>query len=272
MMKRIADYYKKGSPVTRVLAYLEEKYGQRDSFSVEELAGIDSFHLMGKAATLSLASLTAFKQGERVLDIGSGPGGTARFLGKNYGVNVTGLDLTFDFCQLSSILSKKTDCSGDNAFLCGDALELPFKSESFDHVLMEHVQMNVKEKRTLFSELFRVLKQNGRLLLFEVFLSGKLQPEYPLPWADKPENSFLVSDEEMKKTARGTGFDIINWNDCHEKVLKWHRKVRIKTDNATPSVINMLMGETPQKKVGNYTQAVLDKRLIVVEGLLKKTY
>jgi ubiquinone/menaquinone biosynthesis C-methylase UbiE len=49
----------------------------------------------------------------------------------------------------------------------GDATDLPFEDEAFDHVLMWGVLMHVPEAKKALSELGRVLKPGGKLVLSE---------------------------------------------------------------------------------------------------------
>jgi len=271
-VKKASEYYKSNKPVENVLSFLESKYGEREDYTVEELSVIDSFHIRGKAATVSLATVSQIQKNALVLDIGAGPGGTARYLSSTYGANVIGLDLTSDFSVLASTLSKKTLLAEKNSFLCGNAVALPFKNNSFDNVWMEHVQMNIENKLLLLKELYRVLKQGGCLSLYEVFQTDTIPPDYPLPWADVSDSGFLISPGVMKAFSEEAGFEISHWHDSYDEIVKWAVKSSGKEKDfkkAAPGVYS-LMGTCPQQKVENFTTAVLNNRIAVVEAVLKK--
>lgn len=271
-MEKVSEYYKSNKPVENVLSFLQNKYGKREQYTVEELAVIDSFHIRGKAATVSLATASRIQKNDVVLDIGSGPGGTARYLSSTYGATVIGLDLTYDFSVLASALSKMASLAETTCFLCGNAVALPFKNNSFDSIWMEHVQMNIENKQLLLKELYRVLKQGGSLSLYEVFQADNIPPDYPLPWADISESGFLISPEIMQDFSEDTGFEITHWYNCYDEITRWAEKASGKDknlDKAVPGVYS-LMGACPQQKVKNFTNSVLDHRLEVVEAVLKK--
>ena len=59
-----------------------------------DLGILEDFHTLGRIATSQLADLAQISRQDRVLDAGSGIGGTSRFLAHRYGCAVTALDLT----------------------------------------------------------------------------------------------------------------------------------------------------------------------------------
>ncbi len=58
----------------RVLAVLRKVRGNLDGLSPVELAPVDGFHVRGRQATAELVDLAEVRAGERVRDIGAGPG------------------------------------------------------------------------------------------------------------------------------------------------------------------------------------------------------
>ncbi len=74
----VASHYTVDDLTNRVLAALKEAHGTLEGLTVADVAGADSFHIRGRAATVELAERVGFQSDWRVLDLGSGPGGTAR--------------------------------------------------------------------------------------------------------------------------------------------------------------------------------------------------
>lgn len=93
----------------------------------------------------------------KVLDIGSGTGGTTEFL-TNYG-EVTGVEKS----SYARLLSKKRNLK----IVIGEAEKLPFKDRSFDLVTIFDVlyHREVKNINKALKEAFRVLKPHGYLLI-----------------------------------------------------------------------------------------------------------
>ena len=73
----------------------------------------------------------------------------------------------------------------------------------------------------MLSELHRVLQAGGRLALAQV-VSGPQRGdlEYPVPWADGPAESFLVSSEELRGDTEAAGFTVLEWLDGQDLIAR----------------------------------------------------
>src|SRR5689334_12487339 len=78
---------------------------------LEDLAPVDEFHTRGHQATLELAAQLPLNTNDKVLDVGSGLGGASRYLASQYGCQVTGLDLTADYCWVAQSLADRLGLS-----------------------------------------------------------------------------------------------------------------------------------------------------------------
>ncbi|MEZ4822513.1 MAG: class I SAM-dependent methyltransferase [Ignavibacteria bacterium] len=85
-------------------------------------------------------------------------------------------------------------------FIAADATQLPFANETFDVVWTQHAQMNIRDKNQLYSELFRVLKKEGKFIYYDIFSTGKKDLIFPLPWADDDSINFLITNRRLRKT------------------------------------------------------------------------
>jgi ubiquinone/menaquinone biosynthesis C-methylase UbiE len=105
------------------------------------------------------------KRGDKILDIGSGPGNEAVFLSKQ-GMDVTGLDINPDAIAIAKDLSILQEASNIK-FVQGDALNLDFNDETFDVVndtfVFHHFEKSARKKYA--REIRRVLKRGGIFVL-----------------------------------------------------------------------------------------------------------
>jgi len=93
-----------------------------------------------------------------VLDVGGGPGRISIPLSGQH--RVTLCDLSLDMLKVAR------SGGGDKLGLCvADACTLPFAAASFDCVLCVDVLPHVRQPQLLMSELYRVLRPGGRLLI-----------------------------------------------------------------------------------------------------------
>lgn len=188
-------------------------------FNAEELGTLDHFHTGGRRATLELFELANLDGGERVLDIGSGIGGPARFLASSAGCEVVCLEISDDFCRASRLLNRLTGLDNRIEVRRGSAVQPPFDDASFDLVWMQNVGMSIADKAALYAEVARVLRPGGRLALQEMAAGTAGDPYFPVPWADDPSESFLVGVDTFGELLEAAGFVPEAFEDSSEAEL-----------------------------------------------------
>lgn len=120
----------------------------------------------------------AIQGGERVLDIGSGPGFLAADLAEQTGPSghVVGIDISQ---QMVDRASQRNHCAW-LGYQCADAVALPFEDNHFDVVVSTQVAEYVPDIEKFSSEVFRVLKPGGRGLILATDWEGICwHSEYP---------------------------------------------------------------------------------------------
>jgi ubiquinone/menaquinone biosynthesis C-methylase UbiE len=115
------------------------------------------------------------KAGETVVDLGSGAGIDALIAARKVGPDgkVIGVDMT---PEMLSAARKNADAAGAKHvdFREGRLEELPVDDASVDAVTSNCVINLVPDKALVFSEIARVLRPGGRLVVSDIFLDGEL--------------------------------------------------------------------------------------------------
>ncbi len=132
-----------------------------------------SLHPGGLNLSRRLAEKLTISSNDLVLDVASGLGETARFIAREFGCRVYGLDLSK---SLVGEAVPSVDGAGVD-FANGDAERLPFKANSFNAVISECSMCLLPGLRGGLSEMFRVLRSGGRLGMTDMATRGPLQPE-----------------------------------------------------------------------------------------------
>lgn len=101
------------------------------------------------------------REDELVLDVGCGLGTLLSTMHSIYRTRGVGID--FSHAGMKAAISSNP-C--DNDYHVADALMLPFRDESFDLAVSYDVIEHVTEPRRFVSEMARVLKPGGRLLIY----------------------------------------------------------------------------------------------------------
>ncbi|MDR7300197.1 SAM-dependent methyltransferase [Haloactinomyces albus] len=108
------------------------------------------------------------RAGQHVLDLGCGAGRHA-FEMYRRGARVVAFDQ--DVAELENVATMFTAMEAENQVpsgasattMAGDALELPFPDESFDHVIASEILEHLPEDEKAMHELVRVVKPGGRV-------------------------------------------------------------------------------------------------------------
>jgi SAM-dependent methyltransferase len=238
----------------------------------EDLAPIDQFHSRGKEGTVDMARHAGIGPSDRVLDVGGGIGGAARLLARDYGCQVTVVDLTEEFVRVGAALTERSGLADRVTFRHANALALPFRDGTFDVVWTQHSTMNIADKTGLTRELTRVLAPSGRLAMHEI-LAGPVQPvHFPVPWARRPELSFLDTPGEFRARPAALGLGEHAWEDSTEPSLEWFASRATNVPTAPPPLgLHLLMGTETRAMFGNQLRNLQENRVRIAMGVWRKS-
>jgi ubiquinone/menaquinone biosynthesis C-methylase UbiE len=106
------------------------------------------------------------KVGERVLDVGSGPGFLARAIAKKVGTKgmVCGVDISEFFIQVAKSHNEDQPMI---SFSYGEATNLDFSNEEFDTVVCTQVLEYVQDVGAALKEFNRVLRKGGKVAILD---------------------------------------------------------------------------------------------------------
>jgi SAM-dependent methyltransferase len=272
MTNAIADHWGKGDVYGLIVSALNKMSKPLDSLTLEDLAPVDHFHARGLPATVELADRLPIKAGQRILDIGCGLGGPARYMARRFQCNVNGLDITQPFVDAANRLTTLLQMQDKVHIELGDGQLLPYSDSEFDGAYTQHVTMNVADRPKFFGEAHRVLKPGAFFALTEHGLGPKGQPYYPLPWSADGTGAYLVTPSETRALLERSGFEEIIVENTGIKYVEGYRIAIEKAEKGAlpPLGIHLLLGETALQKTRNAARNIEEGRTHPIQVVCRK--
>lgn len=194
---------------------------------------------MGNSVIWRVATVRAVAPlaGEKILDLAAGTGTSSVALAKS-GADVTAADFSAGMIEVG-----RRKHPGFT-FVEADAMALPFADDEFDAVTISFGLRNVEDPKKALSEMFRVLKPGGRLVICEfskppraLFRAGyNTYMRYVMPGVVKatssnPEAYTYLADSirewpdqvSLSRWIRGAGFTRVAHRNLTVGVVALHR-------------------------------------------------
>ena len=221
--ERLAAFYEENSSVDSIVRALSAERVDVAGLSPRDLytRGLDCQNLGGFIVLEHIAEIAGghgrLDSSHRVIDVGCGLGGPARYLADRFGCAVQGvelLQLRVDTARLLSQMVGGARAVDRVGFEQGEATRLPAIEATYDQAWVLDVTVHVRAKGALFGEIARVLRPGGLLVLHD-------QPG-PLPRAMAPLTRkapyYAPSLPHLLRCVEDAGLRVIEWRETTELV------------------------------------------------------
>lgn len=160
---------------------------------------------------------------QKVLDAGCGTGGNAVFLAKEYGSQITAVNINQKHLNKTLEFAKKNKVDSKITCVLADFANTGLPDSSYDMIFALESSCYAVNKSLLFQEVFRLLKPGGKFLIADGFLKDPAKNLEQKLWIDSWLEGWAVPNlltvEEYSKKMMEVGFNTIKSRDITEKIL-----------------------------------------------------
>lgn len=218
----IASMYK--YRVQRFWTELEQITSQKETLTVPDLIHLDQYHYLGVEAVDIAAQKLGISDKSHILDIGSGIGGTARYLAWKYGCKATGVELQEQLHEVGIKMNAATGMEAQVKLMVGDFSNidnLEIADRSFDSWVSLMVFLHICDRTQLFQNCAQVLKPNGRFYIEDYYAAQDLTPIENAALAEIIACPYLPSREQYIQDLENAGFTEIEFIDVSHLWQPW---------------------------------------------------
>jgi sarcosine/dimethylglycine N-methyltransferase len=203
--------------------------GPKDSIAPEQLFILDQWHYHDTESVRAAAERLGLGPASRVLDIGSGIGGPARYLAYSFGCHVTALELQPDLHAIGVDLTKRSGLDQLVTHVCADALTYPYPDAAFDPIVSWLAILHIPDRPRLCARLARALRSGGGCYVEDLCMRAPFAADDLRDLREVVYGISVTSIEDYPKDFRSAGFIAVTTADltgdwapyAADRLAKW---------------------------------------------------
>jgi sarcosine/dimethylglycine N-methyltransferase len=172
------------------------------------------------------ALLPALTADTRIIDLGAGYGGAARYLAGRYGCEVVCLNLSEVQNETNRRLSAARDLTDRIRVEHGSFEDVPEPDASFDVVWSQDAFLHSGRRSVVLAEALRLLRPDGTLIFTDPMQADDCPPCVLQPVFDRIHLQSLGSFAFYRDTAEGLGFDTMKMENLTANLRAHYAHVR----------------------------------------------
>lgn len=172
----------------------------------------------------------------RILDIGAGYGGAARYLAKRFGCRVTALNLSEAENNRNREMNREQGLDESIDVVDGSFEALPFEDESFDVVWSQDAILHSGDRARVLAEAARVLKPGGCFVFTDPMQVHGVDREALQPVLDRIHLDSLGSVPFYRSEAKAVGLEEVDFEDHTPQLAAHYSRVLKETESRTDEI------------------------------------
>ena len=178
-----------------------------------------------------MASKLKLNSNTNLLDLGSGYGGGARYLAKNFGCQVTCLNLCINQNVRNRDLNKKNDLDHLITVVEGNFEDIPFPENSFDIAWSQDAIVHSADRELVVQEVVRVLNDKGEFIFTDLMQTYDCPKSILKPVLDRIQLDSLGSFGFYVEKGRKLGVRKTEVQNLSEHLTTHYQRVMEETQD-----------------------------------------
>ena len=224
--------------------------GRSDPVSVDVLSEFDQLHYFGTDAVDEAISVLVPGAETRVLDIGSGFGGPARYLADRSGCQVTAVELQPDLDAAASELTRRCGLADRVEHVCGDIHAVALAPGAFGAAISYLALYHIPDRGAVYARLHDALAPGGRIYVEDLYARRPMTGAQSEIMRDALFANTVTDRDGYVGELEAAGFSEIAFEDhsdrwggfCAERLAGFRAVRERKAELHGPEVVDALDG------------------------------
>jgi SAM-dependent methyltransferase len=204
-------------------------------------------------------------QGASVIDLGCGEGKHTLEIASRFGFHVLGVDpverhIELAYEALAELTTQQSELRGRVRFELGTAEMMPAEDASADLVWCRDVLVHVAALDQAYASCRRVLRDGGHMLVYQMFRTGRLEPnEAAWLWDTMGVAPESASPERTEAAIAQAGFRVEQWIELGSE---WGERAEEGAGQRTRHLLHAArLLRAPERYIAQFGQAAYDIKL-----------
>lgn len=165
----------------------------------------------------------------RLIDLGSGIGGTARYLAKTYGCQVVALNLSETENERHRKMNREQGVDHLIEVVDGNFETLPYEDQSFDVVWSQDAFLHSPDRRKVLQEAVRVMKPGAELIFTDPMQTEEAYDDYLQPILKRIHLESMATPRFYQDTCRELGLEVLSFENLQVQLANHYGNVLKET-------------------------------------------
>lgn len=202
-----------------------------------------------KTVEAMAGELLNLNQNSRIIDLGAGYGGSARYLHKLAGCNVTCLNISEVQNQRNRQLTKEQGMTGSIDVLHGSFEEIPCEDGSMDVVWSQDSFLHSNRRDKVISEIARILAPGGELIFTDPMQADDCPEGVLQPVHDRLNLDSMGSFAYYRKALAAHDIEEVNITDLTDQLRNHYFNVKTELESRYDVLVETISKEYMDKMI-----------------------